>query len=129
MSCIRVLLVAMTRSLHGAARAHHATFGAASYPFRRVGAGSARCDLLFHNREPGDAVTDSATYERRGPAAWIRLARPERMNAIAPDVIEAIEAGLARAATDGARAVVITGSGGVFCAGADLKHVLRGLDD
>jgi enoyl-CoA hydratase/carnithine racemase len=24
---------------------------------------------------------------------------------------------------------VITGSGGVFCAGADLKHVLRGLDD
>jgi len=51
------------------------------------------------------------------------------MNAIAPDVIEAIEAGLERAATDGARAVVITGSGGVFCAGADLKHVLRGLDD
>jgi enoyl-CoA hydratase/carnithine racemase len=51
------------------------------------------------------------------------------MNAIDPDVIAGLRDGLAQARSDGARAVVITGSGGVFCAGADLKHVLRGLDD
>jgi enoyl-CoA hydratase/carnithine racemase len=75
------------------------------------------------------AAAVAVGYELRGGAAWLRLQRPEKMNAINPDVIEGLGSGLARAARDGARSVVITGSGGVFCAGADLKHVLRGLDD
>jgi enoyl-CoA hydratase len=74
-------------------------------------------------------ATTATTYERRGPAAWIRLTRPETMNAIAPDTIVGIEAALDRSLLDGARSVVLTGSGAVFCAGADLKHALRGLDD
>jgi enoyl-CoA hydratase/carnithine racemase len=75
------------------------------------------------------AGTIAVGYELRGSAAWLRLLRPEKMNAIDPDVIDGLTSGLARAQSDGARAVVITGSQGVFCAGADLKHVLRGLDD
>jgi enoyl-CoA hydratase/carnithine racemase len=74
-------------------------------------------------------ATTAVGYELRGPAAWLRLQRPEQMNSINPDVLEGLAEGLARAQSDGARAVVITGSEDVFCAGADLKHVLRGLDD
>jgi enoyl-CoA hydratase/carnithine racemase len=75
-------------------------------------------------------VTSPATaYERRGAAAWIRLTRPERRNALDADVLAGIGAGLDRAATDGARVVVLTGSGRAFCAGADLSAVDAGLDD
>lgn len=60
--------------------------------------------------------------ERRGNALWLTIDRPERRNAISPDVIAGLSAGLAQAQTDDAiRAVVITGSGDkAFCAGADL---------
>jgi enoyl-CoA hydratase len=75
-------------------------------------------------------VTSPATaYERRGPAAWIRLTRPEKRNALDADMLAGIAAGLDRAAADGARAVVLTGSGRAFCAGADLTAVDGGLDD
>jgi enoyl-CoA hydratase/carnithine racemase len=74
---------------------------------------------------PANAVA----YEMRGPAAWLRLQRPEKMNAIDPSVIAGLHDGLDRARRDGARAVVITGSGTSFCAGADLAHVLRDLED
>lgn len=73
--------------------------------------------------------TTSTQYELRDRAAWIRLTRPEKKNAIGPDVLAGIADGLDRSLEDGARSVVITGSGGVFCAGADLAHVLGGLDD
>jgi enoyl-CoA hydratase len=71
----------------------------------------------------------ATTYELRGSAAWIRLSRPERMNAIDAHTIDGITEGLDRSLRDNARAVVLTGSGNVFCAGADLKVALRGLDD
>jgi enoyl-CoA hydratase/carnithine racemase len=81
-------------------------------------------------------VSDTATvtaapvhYELRGAAAWITLARPQRMNAIDFDTLDAISAGLDRSLADGARAVVLTGSGRAFCAGADLKQVLGSIDD
>jgi enoyl-CoA hydratase len=75
-------------------------------------------------------LTNSATlYERRGAAAWIRLTRPDKRNAIDADMLAGINVGLDRAAGDGARVVVLTGSGSAFCAGADLTAVGGGLDD
>jgi enoyl-CoA hydratase len=75
-------------------------------------------------------VTCPATaYERRCAAAWIRLTRPEKRNAIDADVLAGINAGLDRAVADGTRVVVLTGSGSAFCAGADLTAVGGGLDD
>lgn len=74
-------------------------------------------------------TTAATEYELRGSTAWIRLARPEKRNAISPDMLDGIEQGLDRARDSHARAVVITGSGGVFCAGADLEFVLGHLDD
>ena len=46
-----------------------------------------------------------------------------------PACSPASNAGLDRAADDGARVVVLTGSGSAFCAGADLAAVGAGLDD
>lgn len=60
--------------------------------------------------------------EQRGPALWLTINREERRNAMSPEVIEGLVAGLKRAHDDPAtRVVVITGVGDkAFCAGADL---------
>ena len=62
--------------------------------------------------------------ERRGAALWITIDRPERRNAINPDVIDGIQqAVLAAQADPGVRALVLTGAGDkAFCAGADLTR-------
>ena len=69
--------------------------------------------------------TDPIIVSQRGAALWIRLNRPEVLNSMSPAMIAAINAAL-----DGAqhiadlRAVVVTGTGRAFCAGADLKAAL-----
>jgi methylglutaconyl-CoA hydratase len=61
-------------------------------------------------------------YEVRGCAAWITLTSPATRNALSGPLLAGLSAGLDRALDDPAvRAVVITGTGPVFCAGADLK--------
>ncbi len=65
--------------------------------------------------------------ERRGRIELLRLNRPEARNAMNPELSAAIEAALDDVETDrDVAAVVITGAGPVFCAGADLKVVSRG---
>jgi enoyl-CoA hydratase len=65
--------------------------------------------------------------ERRGQVEILRFNRPEARNAISPEVSTAMAALLDAAAVDPAvRAVVVTGTGPVFSAGADLKVVARG---
>ena len=60
-------------------------------------------------------------YGRRGPSAWLTINRPDRRNALNPDVIEGLLNGLERAAADDVSSVVLTGAGDrAFCAGADL---------
>jgi len=61
-------------------------------------------------------------YEIRGRAAWITLNAPENRNALSTAIIEGLETHLRAAiADDAVRAIVLTGNGPVFCAGADLK--------
>ncbi|GGB21124.1 2-(1,2-epoxy-1,2-dihydrophenyl)acetyl-CoA isomerase [Sphingomonas metalli] len=52
--------------------------------------------------------------------ATLTLNRPDRMNALVPQLFEELQDGLDRAAADGARALVLTGAGRAFCSGADL---------
>jgi 2-(1,2-epoxy-1,2-dihydrophenyl)acetyl-CoA isomerase len=53
----------------------------------------------------------------------LTLNRPERLNALNGALIEALAAGIKRARTDPeCRAVLITGAGRGFCAGADLAN-------
>jgi len=61
--------------------------------------------------------------EQRGPALWVRLNRPERRNAYDADMARAIAEALDDAAAY--HSVVITGSGGSFCAGGALTNLSK----
>jgi enoyl-CoA hydratase len=60
-------------------------------------------------------------YEVADNAARITINRPDRRNAINPQVVRSIARNVERAETDAVRAIVLTGAGEqAFCAGADL---------
>lgn len=61
----------------------------------------------------------SVEYETRGEVGLVTLDRPDRFNSIEPSLSNEMVAAMGTAA-DEARAVVLTGSGKAFCAGADL---------
>jgi enoyl-CoA hydratase len=63
------------------------------------------------------------TSQRHGDAAVIRIDRHERRNALDIAHCQALEAAVGEVTRDGARAVVVTGAGTSFCAGADLAGV------
>ncbi len=59
----------------------------------------------------------------RPQIALVTLNRPERMNAMAFDVMIPLRETLEAVAADNeVRAVVLTGAGHGFCSGADLRH-------
>jgi enoyl-CoA hydratase/carnithine racemase len=63
---------------------------------------------------------DVVLYEVEDRLAIITLNRPERRNAVNADLGQALNEALVRAAGDkGVRALIITGAGEGFCAGAD----------
>lgn len=67
---------------------------------------------------------EEIVVEQRGPVRWIYLARPEQMNALTQRMVDELSVALGAASTDaGVGAVVISGKGRAFCAGADLKQV------
>jgi enoyl-CoA hydratase len=64
--------------------------------------------------------------EQRGRVAILRINRPDAKNAVNGTVAQAMEAALdACEADDETWVVVLTGTGDVFCAGADLKRVAK----
>ena len=71
---------------------------------------------------------DVVLYERRGHVALVTLNRPERRNALSPEVFSRLREVWDQFAADGeARVAVLTGAGDrAFCAGADLKVMNEG---
>ncbi|HPX35780.1 MAG TPA: enoyl-CoA hydratase [Mycobacterium sp.] len=59
--------------------------------------------------------------ERAGGVTTIVLQRPERRNALNTELVDATREAVEKAAADDVRAIVLTGAGTVFCAGADLS--------
>ncbi len=55
--------------------------------------------------------------------ATITIDRPERRNALNLDALEDLHAAVVQALAEGARAIVLTGIDGHFCAGADLTEL------
>lgn len=64
----------------------------------------------------------SVEFRKEGDIALITLNRPDRFNAIEATLSSGMAEALERAGREG-RAVVITGAGKAFCAGADLAHL------
>lgn len=69
-----------------------------------------------------DGVTDAVRYEVSGAGvAVITLNRPDRLNSWGPDISAGVYAGFDRAEADrDVRAIVLTGNGTGFCAGAHM---------
>ena len=59
--------------------------------------------------------------ERVGDVITIELRRAERRNALNTELVDATREAVESAAADDVRAIVLTGQGTVFCAGADLS--------
>src|SRR5262252_416033 len=65
--------------------------------------------------------------EAAGPITTIVLNRPEVRNALDNEAAHALAAALKAFEADAeARVAVLTGSGGAFCAGADLREISSG---
>lgn len=72
---------------------------------------------------------DPVLVERRDAVATVTINRPDRRNSLNAAVKDALRDALAEVAADpDVRAVVLTGAGGHFCVGQDLKEHADGLD-
>jgi 2-(1,2-epoxy-1,2-dihydrophenyl)acetyl-CoA isomerase len=70
-------------------------------------------------------MSDTVLIEDHGAVRVITLNRPERLNALNAEVLQALGGAFeAVTASPGVRAVVLTGAGRGFCAGADLTQNL-----
>lgn len=68
--------------------------------------------------------TDTVLHQQTAGIARITLNRPEALNALNPDLLHALAALLDRIRADEAvKAVIITGGGKAFCAGADIAYL------
>jgi enoyl-CoA hydratase/carnithine racemase len=66
-------------------------------------------------------MSEVVLYETRGPAAWITLNRPEKLNALNKPVLAGLHRAIDQAvADDEVKVVVVTGAGRAFSAGYDL---------
>ncbi len=69
-------------------------------------------------------MADLVLSERRGAVALLTLSRPEALNALNRELLEALSERTAEIADDPAvRAVVVTGQGRAFAAGADIAEM------
>jgi enoyl-CoA hydratase len=70
-----------------------------------------------------ESVSDVVLYERRGPAAWVTLNRPDKLNAISTEVVDDLRESWRRATEDDeVKVVVLTGAGRAFSAGYDIAE-------
>lgn len=68
-------------------------------------------------------MSERVTIKVENHIADVRFNRPEKMNALDGDQIDAIvEAGETLAAMEGIRAIVLSGEGKAFCAGLDMAN-------
>ena len=68
-------------------------------------------------------------FERKGSLAVIRLNRPEARNALSPQMVAELGQALASCRGVDIRAVLLTGTDGAFCAGADVRDFTAQLDE
>src|SRR5437868_9326670 len=74
-------------------------------------------------------MTDTILSSRDGAVLTLTINRPDALHALNPPTMQALRAGIEAAGRDWAiGAVILTGAGRAFCAGADLKDVSARLD-
>src|SRR5690606_4745285 len=101
------------------------SLGRAAWPRRRRHVGPAGEASHNDRRAPEMSTNEpSLLVTTEGPIVWLQLNRPRRKNALDRDLVlrlgTALEAAAARPET---RVVVLRGSEGSFCSGADLASM------
>ena len=85
--------------------------------------GAVAVDALVVVEGESSRVSDVVLYERRGPAAWVTLNRPSKLNAISGEVVRRLRESWREAAEDeDVKVVVLTGAGRAFSAGYDIAE-------
>lgn len=78
--------------------------------------------MTGEREETGKAEETGLRHETEGQVSYLTLDRPEALNALTPHLRDRVIGLLSDASADpDVRAVVITGAGRGFCAGADLR--------
>ena len=72
--------------------------------------------------------SDTILFKQSGSVATITLNRPESRNALTPQMISDLGDAIHSCAAGEIRAVLLTGAGDAFCAGADLKGLVGRLE-
>ena len=72
--------------------------------------------------------SDRIKFSQQDGVATITLNRPEARNALSPDMFAGLGQAVLSCQSSEIRAVIITGSGGSFCAGADVKDFVNQLE-
>jgi len=71
-----------------------------------------------------------AIFEREGHVAVVTLNRPEKRNALSSEMlVRMYDAWVEIDSNPGIRVAIVTGAGGNFCSGADLKAMAAGYGD
>ncbi|GGC89577.1 enoyl-CoA hydratase/isomerase family protein [Chelatococcus reniformis] len=72
---------------------------------------------------------EAVLYTVADQVGWIRLNRPDQLNALSQEMVAGLARAIAAVETDPeVRVVVLTGQGRAFCAGGDLKGFLGRLE-
>lgn len=66
-------------------------------------------------------------FELRDRVATLTLDRPDKLNALVPEMKEGFEEALAKAAEPGVKSLFLRGTGRAFCAGGDLGWISAAL--
>jgi len=68
-------------------------------------------------------------FEVRDRIATLTLNRPDKLNALIPEMKKGFEESLARAAEPGVKALLLRGAGRAFCAGGDIGWLAKALTE
>lgn len=74
-------------------------------------------------------TSQQVEFSRQGSLAVITLNRPEARNALTPQMVDDLGQSLRNCQGAEIRAVLLTGVGGAFCAGADVKDFAGTLEE
>ena len=72
---------------------------------------------------------ESVKFQVSGAVATITLNSPETRNALTPGMISEIGRAVESCASPNVRAVLLTGAGGAFCAGANVRELVATLEE
>ena len=74
-------------------------------------------------------MNDTIRFEIRDRVGILTLNRPDKLNALVPDMAEGLIEALAKSAEPGVKALLLRGAGRGFCAGGDIGWMLQGIKE